>query len=158
MYIKISVNNLLKLLNFKKLKEQWIDLNKNYTLKNSIAVLPRVLPFVIIKKKKKKIHCITADGRKDFRVATMKGQMLLTLELQIDVVMVISKDKDILVSMIWGFSKLNITNKVVSKIRPWQNCKYCKGNGIFRSNNLFSFASTACINWVWHYITYFKSR
>ena len=48
----------------------------------------------------------------------MKSQMLLMLELQIDVVMVISKGKDILVSMIWAFSKLNITNKVVFKIRP----------------------------------------
>ena len=89
------------------MKEQLIDFKKNYTLKSSIAVLPKVFPFTITSKEQ--FYCITTDAAKILRVATMKRQMLLKPELQIDFA-IVSKDKDIL-DMIWAFSKLNITKK-----------------------------------------------
>ena len=60
--MKISGNNLLKLFNFNEVKEQLIDLNKNYALRSSTAVLPKVFPFAITSKKQ--FYCITTDDSK----------------------------------------------------------------------------------------------
>ena len=47
---------------------------------------------------------------KDQRIAIMKRRILLASKLHTDVV-VVNKDTDVLVFMIWAFSKLNITKK-----------------------------------------------
>ena len=85
-YMKISGNNLLKLFNFNEVKEQLIDLNKNYALRSNTVVLPKAFPFAITSKSN--FIVLQQMTAKKLRIATMKRQMLLKPELQIDVTIV----------------------------------------------------------------------
>ena len=100
-----------ELLNDNEYKDQLIVMIKQYVMEFASGILPRSVPFIITSREKD--YFVSPAGNKVVSVFDHEEAdsrlVLLASKVDSDVV-VVCKDTDVLILMIWAYSKLNITN------------------------------------------------
>jgi len=102
-------NNLLRNNDY---KDQLIELIKDCILKEGQKILPRTVPFVITSKDKS--FTITSAGEErldDYNHEEADTRLVLHASKENMDVVIVSKDTDVLILMIWAFAKLKIKKK-----------------------------------------------
>ena len=101
-----------ELLKDNEYKGQLIEMIKQYILAFGSEILPRSIPFIITSREKD--YFISPAGNKVISVCNHEeadtGLVLHDSKADSNVVVVVCKDTDVLILMIWAYSKLNITN------------------------------------------------
>ena len=92
-------------------KDQLIEMIKQYVLKLASGILPRSIPFIITSREND--YFISPAGNKVMNVCNHKGAdtclVLHASKVDSDLA-VVCKDTDVIILMIWAYSKLNIIN------------------------------------------------
>ena len=105
-------NTWMELFKLSEYKDQLIKMIKEYILEFGSGILPRSVPFIMTSREKD--YFASPAGNKVINVCNHKevdtGLVLHTSKVDSDVVVVVCKDTDVHILMIWAYSKLNLTN------------------------------------------------
>ena len=133
-------------------ERQWIqrsiDRNDKTVLEFGSRILPRYIPFIITSREKN--YFVSPAGNEVITVCNHEEAdtcpVLHTSKVDSDV----AEDIDVLILMIWAYSRLNIKNDWYMTIinllmfLPWQNI-------------VFEFAKNTCLNSMWYHIFFLPS-